>query len=140
MNTTTSQYGKELAKLPVARMQDVLLARLIARQEGMRMGFPAQALTQIATAVSEITRNVVQYAGRPGQIRMFELREASRAGLKFAVEDQGVGIGDIERTLTANTPGAGIPGSRILMDEFAIESTPGSGTTVIMAKWLPVSS
>ena len=140
MTTTTTHddnQPKELAKLPVVRVQDVLLARLVAREEAARLGFTAQALTQIATAVSEITRNVVHHAGGPGQVRLFEVEESGRLGLKIAVEDSGGGIADVDRTLAGASPGAGIPGCRKLMDVFAIQSGVGMGTTVTMVKWLP---
>ena len=83
MTTTTTHDEKELAKLPVARLQDVLLARLVVREEAARLGFAAQALTQIATAVSEITRNVVQHAGVSGQLSVFEVTGGGRTGLRI---------------------------------------------------------
>ena len=135
METANKQGGKELAKLPIGRMQDVLLARMVVREEAARLGFSAQALTQIATATSEITRNVVQHAGRSGQIRIFEILENGRPGLRIFVEDDGAGIADVERALAGASPGAGIPGCRKLMDEFAIESRVGGGTAVVMVKW-----
>ena len=136
MTTTTTQHEKELAKLPVARFQDVLLARLVVREAALRLGFPAQARIQIATAVSEITRNVVQHSGGSGNLGIFELADGGRTGLKIAVEDAGIGIGDVDHVLACTAPGAGIPGSRKLMDEFAIRSTAGTGTSVTMVKWL----
>ena len=137
MTTTTSHDDEELAKLPLVRLQDVLLARLVARDEASRMGFTAQAITQIATVVSEITRNVVQHSGGAGQMKLFSVRDDGRTGLKIAVGDTGIGIGDLDRTLAGAAPGAGIPGCRKLMDEFAIRSSPGTGTAVTMVKWLP---
>jgi len=137
---TTATYDEvELAKLPVGRIQDVLLSRMVVREEGSRMGFAPQALTQIATAVSEITRNVVQHAGRAGQVRILEITEPIRHGLKIIVHDAGTGIADVDRVLAGSSPGAGIPGSRRLMDEFAIQSSAGSGTAVTMVKWLPAT-
>jgi serine/threonine-protein kinase RsbT len=136
MTTTTNYLEKELAKLPVARLQDVLLARLVVREEAARLGFAAQALTQIATAVSEITRNVVQHAGSPGQLSVNEIADGARIGLRISVEDTGSGIADVDHVLAGTTPGAGIPGCRKLMDEFAIRSTVGAGTSVTMVKWL----
>ncbi|HZU26955.1 MAG TPA: ATP-binding protein [Bryobacteraceae bacterium] len=129
----------ELAKLPIARIQDVLLSRMIVREEAARLGFGPQALTQIATAVSEIARNVVQHAGACGQVRVLKTTESGRLGLKIAVEDGGTGITDIERVLAGASPGAGIPGSRKLMDEFGIRSGAGAGTAITMVKWLPSS-
>lgn len=137
MTTPTTQKVKELAKLPVARLQDVLLARLVAREEAARLGFPAQALTQIATAVSEITRNVVQHSGGSGHVSICEIGDDGRIGLRMTVDDTGCGIGDIDHALAGTAPGAGIPGCRKLMDEFAIRSTAGTGTSVTMVKWLP---
>jgi serine/threonine-protein kinase RsbT len=136
MTSTTTHGDTELARLPVVKIQDVLLARFIAREEGARIGFTAQALTQIATAVSEITRNIVQHAASAGQIRLFEVRDGGRVGLRIAVDDSGSGIADVDRALTGMSSGAGIPGCRKLMDEFGIRSSVGAGTTVTMVKWL----
>jgi anti-sigma regulatory factor (Ser/Thr protein kinase) len=136
MTTTTTHDERELAKLPVARLQDVILARLVVREEATRLGFAAQALTQIATAVSEITRNVVQHSGASGQLSLFEITDGGRIGLRISVDDTGCGIGDVDHALAGTAPGAGIPGSRILMDEFTIRSTAGAGTSVTMVKWL----
>lgn len=127
----------ELAKLPVTGIQDVLLGRMIVREEATRLGFSPQALTQIATAVSEIARNVVQHAAGAGQLRVLRTTGDGRLGLKITVEDKGAGIADVDRALAGTSPGAGIPGSRRLMDEFAIRSSAGSGTAVTMVKWLP---
>jgi len=136
MTTIATHVEKELAKLPVAKVQDVLLARLVIREEASRLGFPALALTQIATAVSEITRNVVQHAGVPGHVVVCEVKENGRVGLRIAVEDSGSGIADVDRVLAGTSPGAGIPGCRRLMDELLIRSRPGAGTSVTMMKWL----
>jgi serine/threonine-protein kinase RsbT len=137
MAATSTHDEIELAKLPVVRIQDVLLCRMIVREEAARLGFGPQALTQIATAVSEIARNVVQHAAACGQVRVLKTTESGRLGLKIAVEDAGTGIADIDGALAGRSPGAGIPGSRKLMDEFAIRSSGGTGTTVTMVKWLP---
>jgi serine/threonine-protein kinase RsbT len=137
MDTTiTNHDGKELAKLPVGRMQDILLARMVVREEAGRLGFSAQALTQIATATSEVTRNVVQHAGCAGQIRVIEITDNGRLGLRICVEDSGAGIADVDRVLAGTSPGAGIPGCRKLMDEFVIRSSVCGGTAVTMVKWL----
>jgi serine/threonine-protein kinase RsbT len=137
MTITTSHDELELARLPLVKIQDVLLARLVARDEASRMGFAAQAVTQIATAVSEITRNVVQHSGGAGLVKLLKVNGEGRQGLKVSVDDTGSGIPDLDRTLAGTAPGAGIPGCRKLMDEFAIRSSPGVGTAVSMVKWLP---
>jgi serine/threonine-protein kinase RsbT len=137
MTTPAAHFENQLAKLTVARLQDVLLARLVVREEAARLGFAPQALTQIATAVSEITRNVVQHAGCSGHLSVFEITEGGCSGLRISVDDNGRGIGDVDQALAGAAPGAGIPGCRKLMDEFAIRSTAGAGTSVTMVKWLP---
>jgi serine/threonine-protein kinase RsbT len=139
MQPTTNRDGMELAKLPVVRMQDVLLARMVVREEAKRLGFSAQALTQIATATSEITRNVVQHARGTGQIRICEITDNGRLGLRIDIEDAGTGIADVDRVLAGASPGAGIPGCRKLMDEFAMRSSLGGGTAVTMVKWLRIA-
>ena len=139
MSETTLQSEHELARLPIVKTQDVLLARYVGREEATRLGFGAQALTHIATAISEITRNIVQHARASGQIRVFDVLENGRRGLRVAIEDDGCGIADIDRVFTGSSPGAGIPGCRKMMDTFTIRSSQGAGTCVVMTKWLPVS-
>src|SRR5690242_610450 len=134
----TTQTETELARLPVTCIQDVLLARMVVRQESARMGFPPQLVTQIATATSEITRNVVEHSGGVGQARILEVAEPLRRGLKIAVQDTGSGIPEVKRVLAGTSPGAGIPGCRRVMDEFGITSESRRGTTVTMLKWLPL--
>lgn len=134
MKTLTTHEERELAKLPVARLQDVLPARLVVREEMARLGFAAQVLTRVATAVSEITRNVVQHSGFSGHLSVFEITDdGGRIGLRVSVDDTGRGIRDVDHALAGTAPGAGIPGCRILMDEFAIRQRV-TGTSVTMVK------
>jgi serine/threonine-protein kinase RsbT len=135
---TSTHLGEEpeLARIPVVSIQDVLVGRLLARQEAARLGFTPQALTQIATAISEITRNVVQHAKAPGHMTLFEVKDGQRVGIKIIVDDSGIGIADLERVKSGVSAGAGIPGSQKLMDSFDIQSTVKEGTTVTMLKWV----
>jgi serine/threonine-protein kinase RsbT len=135
---TSTHLGEEpeLARIPVVSIQDVLVGRLLARQEAARLGFTPQALTQIATAISEITRNVVQHARAPGHMTLFEVKDGQRVGIKIIVDDSGIGIADLERVKSGVSAGAGIPGSQKLMDSFDIQSTVKEGTTVTMLKWV----
>ena len=132
----------ELAKLALIQMQDVLLARFIGRDEATRMGFAPLVLTRIATAISEMSRNVIQHSGAHGQITFSSVSQAERRGLKIVVQDGGRGIAGLDELLLDRSQalGAGIPGTRRLMDEFQIESQPGVGTKVTMTKWLPINS
>jgi serine/threonine-protein kinase RsbT len=128
----------ELARLPIAKVQDVLLARFVGRDEATKIGFPPAILTRLATAISEITRNVVQHAGCAGEIQIGRVTEGDRHGLRIIVSDQGKGIEHLERFQTegkAGTLGSGLPGARSLVDQFHIQSAPGTGTTVTMEFW-----
>jgi anti-sigma regulatory factor (Ser/Thr protein kinase) len=92
----------------------------------------------IATAVSEIARNIVRFAGR-GEV-VIELLEQPRPGVRVVARDAGPGIADIERALTDGYStyrglGLGLPGARRLMDEFSVVSEVNRGTTVTMTKW-----
>jgi serine/threonine-protein kinase RsbT len=126
---------EEIARLPIAGIEDIVTVRLVIRQQAARIGFTAQALTQIATSVSGIARNVVQHAGSAGRVRLFEAWNSGRPGLKIVVSDKGPGIADLDRALAGTSPGAGIPRCRKLMDEMAIQSSAETGTEVTMTKW-----
>ncbi len=137
-NQPSVTAGRELANLELAQAQDVLLARFIGREQAARMGFTPLVLTRIATAISEMSRNVIQHAGAQGHIAFSDVSQDGRRGLKITVADGGRGIERLEEILAdrGQALGAGIPGARRLMDEFLIESKPGAGTNVTMTKWL----
>ena len=125
----------ELARLPIAKAQDVLLARFIGRDEAIKMGFAPAILTRLATAISEISRNVVQHAGSAGEIQIGKIAEGNEHGLRIIVSDKGKGIESPERLLEEGklgTLGAGLAGTKRLVDHFNIQSAPGVGTTVTM--------
>ena len=129
---------EELARLPVAKMQDVLLARFVGRDEAVKLGFAPAMLTRVATAISEVTRNVVQHAGCPGEIRLGRISVNDRMGLRIVVADKGKGVERPERFMEEGkigTLGAGLPGTRKLVDRFEIQSVLGAGTTVTMDVW-----
>ena len=128
----------ELAHVPIAKMQDVLLARFVGRDEGAKMGFSPTILSRLATVISEITRNVVQHAGRSGAIQIGQVADGERRGLRIIVSDQGKGIEHPEQFLQENqrgTLGAGLAGTRRSVDHFHLQSVPGIGTCVTMEFW-----
>lgn len=135
---TPSMGEQELARLGLVKMQDVLIARFVGREEATKMGFNHQNLTRIATAVSEITRNVIQHAGASGSVTFFRVCQEGRIGFKVVVQDGGRGIPETAAGDGADIAslGAGIPGTRCLMDELRIDSGSGRGTRVVMTKWL----
>jgi serine/threonine-protein kinase RsbT len=117
---------------------DIVAARQAARDLAARLGFSRTELTVIATAVSEVARNIVRFAG-VGQI-VVELLEQPRRGVQIVARDTGPGIFDVEQALTDGYStyhglGLGLPGARRLMDEFAVVTEVGRGTTVTMTKW-----
>jgi serine/threonine-protein kinase RsbT len=123
----------------IARDGDIVEARRKGRELAQRIGFTGSDLTLIATAISEIARNIVVYADR-GRISLSEAGNGGRRGIVVIARDEGPGIADIERAMrdgysTGNSLGLGLPGARRLMDDFEIMSTVGQGTTVTMRKW-----
>jgi len=136
MNDNTTWV--ELARLPVEKMQDVLLARFVGRDEATKIGFSPVLITRLATVISEITRNVVQHAGGPGEIHFYNLTEGSKVGIRIVVSDKGKGIELPERFLEEGKIGmlgSGLSGTRRLVDYFKITSAPGEGTTVTVEFW-----
>jgi serine/threonine-protein kinase RsbT len=118
---------------------DVVVARQAGRELATKIGFAGSDLTLIATAISEIARNIVTYASR-GEITLSAVEDTARRGICIVAQDYGPGITDIEQAMrdgfsTGRSLGLGLPGARRLMDEFEIESAPGQGTTVTMRKW-----
>ncbi|MGY1692285.1 sigma-70 family RNA polymerase sigma factor [Geodermatophilus sp. SYSU D01105] len=117
---------------------DVVAARQAAREIATRLGFSPTDITLIATAVSEVARNIVRFADS-GEVVVTELAEP-RCGISIVARDAGPGIPDVEQALqdgysTYQGLGLGLPGARRLMDEFAVVSETGRGTTVTMTKW-----
>lgn len=118
---------------------DIVAARNAARQVAAALEFTTAELTLIATAISEIARNIAIYAS-PGKLTFETIERHGRRGILIVATDNGPGIPDLELAMTdgwstGNSLGIGLPGARRLMDEFTIESAPGMGTTVTMIKW-----
>lgn len=116
-----------------------------ARQEGRRLssvlGFSSTDLTLIATAISEVARNIRLYAER-GDVQLKLVREPGREGIVVVARDKGPGIKDVGLAMqdgysSGGSSGLGLPGARRLMDDFDIRSRPGRGVTVTMKKWTP---
>lgn len=125
-------------RVPVRVDADVVAARQAARDLAARLDFSPTDLTLIATAVSEVVRNIVRFADY-GEV-VVELLEEPRRGIRVTARDTGPGIPDVERAMhdgysTYQGLGIGLPGARRLMDEFEIVSENGRGTTVTMVKW-----
>jgi serine/threonine-protein kinase RsbT len=128
--------------LSIRGEDDIVASRQRAREAARQLGFGAVDQSRIATAVSELTRNIVRYAtdGR-GKVIVREVNRPERpAGIEIVVADEGPGISDIDQAMrdgftSGGGMGMGLPGTRRLMDEMEIDSAPGRGTTVIIRKW-----
>ena len=123
----------------IATDDDIVTARQEGRRLSSELGFTSTDLTLIATAISEVARNIRLYAGR-GDVRLRLVREGSREGISVVARDKGPGIEDVELAMrdgysSRGSSGLGLPGARRLMDEFEIRSKPGNGVTVTMKKW-----
>jgi serine/threonine-protein kinase RsbT len=119
--------------------QDIVAARQSGRALAGELGFSATDSTLIATAISELARNIVSYA-RKGEITVKTIHGPSRQGILVIASDDGPGIPDVLQAMrdgfsTSGSLGLGLPGVRRLMDEFQIASQPGRGTTVTVKKW-----
>ena len=130
-----------VVRVPVSRDADVVTARQQGREAAARAGFSLSDQTLIATAISEISRNIVKFAER-GEVTISAVAEDGRRGISVVVRDVGPGITNPEDALrdgysTYHGLGLGLPGAKRLMDRFHLRSVPGEGTTVTMEKWLP---
>jgi serine/threonine-protein kinase RsbT len=129
----------EEVEVAISCDQDIVLARQKGRAMALLLGFTSSDATLIATAISELARNIVSYA-RTGKIVLRGIQASSRVGIQVVASDEGPGIADIRQALrdgfsTSGSLGLGLPGVRRLMDEFGITSQPGHGTTVVVKKW-----
>lgn len=125
-------------RIPIAVDADIVTARQEGRAMAERIGFTGSDLTIIATAISEVARNIIKFANR-GEIFLRAIDHNPIPGILVVASDEGPGIPDIALAMqdgysTGRGLGLGLPGCRRLMDEFAIASVVGSGTTVTMKK------
>ena len=123
----------------VRTAEDVVAVRRTVREWAVASGFGLVDQTKIVTAASELARNTVLHGGG-GTLRLEALNDGPRRGLRLVFEDQGPGIPDVEQALkdgftTGSGLGLGLGGSRRLMNDFQIESHPGEGTRVTVARW-----
>jgi serine/threonine-protein kinase RsbT len=118
---------------------DIISARERGRNLGAELGFNRGELALIATAISELARNILTYAGE-GEIALDREELGEKRAIVVIARDQGPGIADVDLALqdgysTSRSLGIGLPGVRRLMDDFELSTTPGSGTTVTAKKW-----
>jgi serine/threonine-protein kinase RsbT len=125
--------------IAIGQESDIVTARQKGREIAAGTGFSGSDLTVIATAISEVARNIVVYAER-GEISLRRVQQGGRSGIQVIATDHGPGIPDIAMAMrdgfsTGKSLGLGLPGAKRLMDEFEIVSEVGRGTVVTMRKW-----
>ena len=130
---------KDETKIAIQRDQDIVTARHKGRALALQLGFSNSNLTLIATAISELARNILLYA-KTGEMTLGVQQDNGREGLVVVAKDSGPGISDIPRAMqmgysTSGSLGLGLPGVKRLMDDFEIVSKAGRGTTVTATKW-----
>lgn len=121
---------KTAIEIPIRLQNDVVTARQAGREMARELGFGLADQTRLATAISELTRNVIQHAGQ-GWCRLYNESQRPELKIKVEVEDDGPGIVDVEKAMmdgfsSGSGLGAGLPGTKRLMQEFRIDSIPGS--------------
>lgn len=131
---------KNEVRVAINSEDDILTARQQGRELGVSLGFGPSDLAVIATAISELARNLLLYA-KNGSLICWAINREPKKGIVIQAEDEGPGIPDVEAVLkdgysTSGGLGLGLPGVRRMMDEFAIVSHEGRGTTVTAIKWM----
>jgi serine/threonine-protein kinase RsbT len=128
------------AQIEINSEADIIAARQKGRTLAVNLGFTGSDITMIATAISEVVRNIVGHAKR-GTITFTQLHNSNKAGLRIVARDDGPGIRDVRQAMqygysSRQGLGVGLPGAKWLMDEFHIDTKAGQGTVVTMKKWL----
>jgi serine/threonine-protein kinase RsbT len=125
--------------LALRTSEDVVRARQTVRANAIGVGFGIVDQTKLVTAASEVARNTVDYGGG-GTMLIEVLRDGLRRGVQLTFSDRGPGIADLKMAMTDGYTtggglGLGLSGAKRLSNEFSIESAPGQGTTVTLARW-----
>ena len=118
---------------------DVVAARQKGRELATELGFVSTDSTLLATAISELARNIIRYA-KHGEILIALVQSGDRVGITVVARDKGPGIANISLAMhdgfsTSGGLGLGLPGVKRLMDEFHLVSDANTGTTVTIKKW-----
>jgi serine/threonine-protein kinase RsbT len=131
--------GRAEIRIAIREEWDVAVARKHVRELALQEGFPENRTGALATAVSEVARNIVVHAGA-GEVVLAAVSERGRRAIVVVARDDRPGIADMEEAMrdgysTGRGLGLGLPSAKRLMDEFTLESEVGKGTTVTMKKW-----
>ncbi len=127
------------AVLPIRSPEDIVRVRQATREHAVAHGFSLVDQTKLVTAASELARNTLDY-GNGGEVEIERLIDGLRKGLRLTFSDAGPGIEDLEKALTDGYStggglGLGLSGARRLSNDFSIDSAPGKGTRIMIARW-----
>ena len=125
--------------LPLVAPEHIVTVRQKVRQRAVELGFSLVEQTKIVTAASELARNTILHGGG-GRAIIDVVSNGSRRGLRLTFEDDGAGIANLELAMkdgysTVGGLGLGLSGARRLSNEFNVQSAPGKGTRVVIARW-----
>lgn len=125
--------------LPIRSQEDIVRVRKATRENAIAQGFSLVDQTKLVTAASELARNTLAY-GNGGEVEITRMLDGARKGLRLMFSDQGPGIDDVAKALTDGYStggglGLGLSGARRLSNDFSIDSAPGKGTRVMIARW-----
>ena len=139
MGTDGAAVATELIEFPLRRSEDIVRMRQAVREKAIALGFGLVDQTKIVTAASELGRNAMLHGGG-GRVELAKVTAGPRRGLQLTFIDEGPGIVDIAQAMqdgftTGTGLGLGLGGARRLVNDFHIDSAPGSGTRVTIARW-----
>ncbi|WP_276483786.1 anti-sigma regulatory factor [Paraflavitalea pollutisoli] len=126
-------------RMVVKLEQDVVPFRNRVKEHATKIGMGLVNQTKLITAASELSRNMLRYAGG-GEVLIEVVSKGRENGIRLTFSDKGPGIEDIKKAMqdgysTGKSLGLGLPGTKRLVSEFDIKSVPNQGTTVIILKW-----
>ena len=129
----------EDTSIDLAEISDHAQIVYTVRRLTAQMGFDETQQSLISTAASELSTNIIRYAGK-GRITLRVVQEENRVGFEIVAHDEGPGIDDIEKAMEehfskGNGLGLGLSSVRRIMDDFNIQSKPGHGTRIVARKW-----
>ena len=139
MPASASMSEANRAVLPIRSQEDIVRVRKATRENAIAQGFSLVDQTKLVTAASELARNTLDY-GNGGEVEITRMLDGTRKGLRLMFSDQGPGIDDVAKALTDGYStggglGLGLSGARRLSNDFSIDSAPGKGTRVMIARW-----
>jgi serine/threonine-protein kinase RsbT len=139
VSVSASMSVADRAVLPIRTQEDIVRVRQRTRENAIAQGFSLVDQTKLVTAASELARNTLDY-GNGGEVEIARMVDGMRKGLRLTFSDQGPGIEDLEKALTDGYStggglGLGLSGARRLSNDFTIDSAPGKGTRIMIARW-----